>query len=171
MKTLKLLFGVLALAAFAVAQNGPAGPNVRLMSGSAAASAISCDSTSAGAVYTQTTAPPVTSVCQQITVGAYSWVGVPAIIACGATSGGTANCANTFVVTPKIYYDSATLASNASVITLSPGFTSTTTAVCTASDITTRANVVQCVVTNGTTLTITNTTGATDVISYIAVGY
>lgn len=97
--------------------------------------------------------------------------GIPIVIACGATSGATANCANTAVgATSQVYYGAATLASNASVITISPGFTSSSTYQCVANDQTTRANPVQAVPTSATTFTITNTTGATDVIQWVCVG-
>lgn len=115
--------------------------------------------------------------------GAVSWTysglatstaapGTPYVSFCGATSGGTANCANTNPGSnAHIIGGTATLASNAQVVTFSPGFTSTSTYTCVANDVTTRANVVQCVPTSATTLTITNTTGATDAINWIAVGY
>jgi hypothetical protein len=96
--------------------------------------------------------------------------GVPVVIGCGATSGGTANCANTALgATAQVYFGKATLASNASVITISPGFTDTSY-VCIGQDTTTRANPVQIASTSATTFTVTNTTGASDVIFYICTG-
>lgn len=98
--------------------------------------------------------------------------GIPILIACGTTSGATANCANTNVgATAKIYFGKATLASNASTITLSPGFTSTSTFYCEGNDVTTRANPVQVVPASATTITITDTTGATDGIQWVCQGY
>jgi hypothetical protein len=98
--------------------------------------------------------------------------GVPVVIACGATSGATANCANTKTgTTAQVYFGQATLSSNASVITISPGFTSTATYYCEANDVTTRANPVQAVPTSATTFTITDTTGASDVIQWACQGY
>jgi len=97
--------------------------------------------------------------------------GVPIMIACGATTG-NANCANTNVgATAKFYFGNATLASNSAVITVSPGYTSASTYFCVANDVTTRANPAQAVPTSATTFTITNTTGASDVIQYICSGY
>lgn len=98
--------------------------------------------------------------------------GIPVVIACGATSGGTANCANTATGhTAQVYGGVATLASNASVITISPGFTATGDYSCVGNDVTTRANPVQVVPTSATSFTITNTTGASDVVNWVCVGY
>ena len=97
--------------------------------------------------------------------------GVPVVIACGATTG-TAACANTATgATANVTFGKATLASNTATITLTPGYTSTSTFYCVANDITTRANPVQAVPASATTFTITNTTGASDVIQWICVGY
>ncbi len=96
--------------------------------------------------------------------------GIPVVIGCGATSGANVNCANTALgATVRSYFGKATLASNSSVITFSPGFTDTTY-VCLANDTTTRANPVQVASTSATTATITNTTGASDVIFYACFG-
>lgn len=96
--------------------------------------------------------------------------GLPVVIACGATSGSSA-CANTAVgATSNITFGKATLASNVATITLTPGYTSTSTYFCVANDVTTRANPVQAVPASATTFTITNTTGASDVIQWICVG-
>jgi hypothetical protein len=98
--------------------------------------------------------------------------GIPLVIGCGATSTGTANCGNTATGgTAHIFSGQATLASNAQVITFGTAFTSTATYACVANDVTTRANVVQMVSTSASTATITNTTGATDAINWICVGY
>jgi len=98
--------------------------------------------------------------------------GLPFVSFCGATSGATANCANTNPgVGAHVIGGSATLASNASVITFAPGYTSTSTFTCVGNDITTRANPVQVALTSATSVTITNTTGATDVIQWVCVGY
>lgn len=97
--------------------------------------------------------------------------GLPVVIACGATTG-SASCANTNVgATSQIYFGAATLASNSAVITLSPGYTSTSTFFCVGNDKTTRANPVDIASTSATTITITNTTGASDLIYYHCVGY
>lgn len=98
--------------------------------------------------------------------------GTPYVSFCGATTGGAANCANTNPGTnAHVIGGSATLAANAQVVTFAPAYTSTATYTCVANDITTRANVVQAVPTTAATMTITNTTGATDVIQWVCVGY
>ncbi len=105
---------------------------------------------------------------------ASQWVrtGAPgSVLFCGATSGATATCSSATGQAARVIAGSATLASNASVITFSPGFTGTATYSCTANDVTTRANVVQAVPTSATTMTITNTTGASDVVQWICAGY
>lgn len=138
---------------------------------------VGAGTTGTGAVVLQTaptiTAPVIATVTNTGTVTLpTSTGGVPIVIACGATSGATATCANTAVgATSKVYFGSATLASNASVITISPGYTSSSTYFCVGQDVTTRANPVQVVSTSATTFTITNTTGATDVVQYQCVGY
>lgn len=100
--------------------------------------------------------------------------GLPSSLFCGATSG-SANCGNTNTLnTAKVYGGVATLAANTATITFNAtngGFTSSSTFTCVANDITTRANPVQMVPASGTTATITNTTGATDVINWICIGY
>ncbi len=90
---------------------------------------------------------------------------------CGATTG-TTTCPNTSVGTPRWLGGVATLASNSAVISgISPAFTATTTFSCVGNDITTRANPVQVISTSTTSITITNTTGASDVINWVCVGY
>jgi hypothetical protein len=91
---------------------------------------------------------------------------------CGATSG-NASCANTATGgTARTIGGIATLSSNTAVISsISPVFTSTSTFTCVADDITTRANPVQVANTSTSSITITNTTGASDVISWVCYGY
>lgn len=91
---------------------------------------------------------------------------------CGSTSGNAA-CANTATGgTARVIGGIATLASNAAVISsLVPTFTSTATYTCVANDLTTRANPVQVANTSSSSITITNTTGASDVINWLCVGY
>lgn len=132
-------------------------------------------STGTGASVLQTSPTIITPVIATITnTGTVTLPtttgGLPVVIACGSTTTGTANCANTAVgATGQIYFGKATLASNTQVITISPGF-SDTTFVCIGQDATTRANPVQIASTSATTFTITNTTGASDVIFYQCVG-
>ena len=95
--------------------------------------------------------------------------GIPIVIACGAT---TTTCANTNTGhTAQVYFGATTLASNTRTVTLSPGFTATADAYCVGNDVTTRANPVQVVPASASTITITNTTGATDVIQWVCVGF
>lgn len=90
---------------------------------------------------------------------------------CGATSG-TTTCPNTATGgTARVIGGIATLASNTAVISaISPAFTSTSTFSCVGNDITTRANPVQVVQTSSSSITITNTTGASDVINWFCYG-
>lgn len=97
--------------------------------------------------------------------------GAPVVLDCGSTTTGTATCtAAAAAVTTKVYAGVATLASNAQVITLPVAFAATTSFQCVGNDITTRANPVQVISTSASTITITNTTGASDVINWICVG-
>ena len=89
---------------------------------------------------------------------------------CGATTG-AATCSTATGITARTIGGVATLASNSAVITFTTGFTATTTYSCVANDVTTRANVVQMVPTSATSATITNTTGASDVVNWICSGY
>lgn len=98
---------------------------------------------------------------------------IPVMINCGPTTG-TTTCANTASAsgTVRVLYGVATLASNTAVISgISPAFAATTSFSCTGNDITTRANPVQVISTSTSSITITNTTGAADVINYVCVGY
>jgi hypothetical protein len=110
---------------------------------------------------------------QQLNAGANGIpTGIPVTYSCGATTG-TATCANTSGgSTARTIFGIATLASNSAVISgISPAFTSTSTFACVANDLTTRANPVQVANTSTTSITITNTTGASDVINWSCVGY
>lgn len=98
---------------------------------------------------------------------------IPYVINCGSTGSGNQTCANAAVNNKmKIFTGQSTLSSNSAIITFpaSTAFTSTTSYSCVANDVTTRANPVQMVPTNGTSATITNTTGATDVIQWMCSG-
>lgn len=133
-------------------------------------------STGTGASVLQTSPTIITPVIATITnTGTVTLPtttgGLPVVIACGSTTTGTANCANTAVgATGQIYFGKATLASNTQTITLSPGYTSSSTFYCVGNDVTTRANPVQVVPASATTVTVTNTTGASDVVQWICVG-
>lgn len=99
-------------------------------------------------------------------------LGLPAVYSCGTVAAAGA-CANTAPTKASHAITGiATLASNTSTITgIAPAFTSSSTYFCVANDITTRANPVQAVPASGSTVTFTNTTGATDNISFVCIGY
>lgn len=99
--------------------------------------------------------------------------GLPVTLDCGSTGSGNQTCtAAAATVLTKIIVGHSTLSSNAAVVTFpnSLAFTSNTSYECLANDITTRANVVQMLTTSSTTATITNTTGASDVVSWMCIG-
>ena len=98
--------------------------------------------------------------------------GITAAYFCGTTTGNAA-CSNTATGgTARVIGGIATLASNTAVISgISPAFTSTSSYACVANDLTTRANPVQVENTSTSSITITNTTGASDVINWICVGF
>ena len=98
--------------------------------------------------------------------------GVPVLYGCGATSG-NATCANTSGgATARVITGLATLASSSAVISgISPAFTGTTTFSCTSNDQTTVGNPTKVVNTSSSSITITNTTGASDVVAYVCIGY
>lgn len=97
--------------------------------------------------------------------------GVPVALNCGATGSGNQTCAPTAATAlTKVYAGSSTMSSNAAIITFPVAFAATTSYQCVANDITTRANPVQMLSTSTATATITNTTGASDVINWICVG-
>lgn len=98
--------------------------------------------------------------------------GVPVVLDCGATGSGNQTCAPVAATAAtKVYAGSSTLSSNSAVITFPTAFAATSSYQCVADDITTRANPVQMLSTSAATATITNTTGASDVINWICVGY
>jgi hypothetical protein len=97
--------------------------------------------------------------------------GLPVVFSCGSTGSGNQTCSPAAAnAKTQIYNGQSTLAANAAVITFPNTFTSTTSYFCVANDVTTRANPVQMIPASATTATITNTTGATDVIQWICVG-
>lgn len=97
--------------------------------------------------------------------------GVPVMFDCASTGSGNQTCSPTAAAaTTKIYSGKSTLAANAAVITFPVAFTATTNYSCVANDVTTRGNPVQMVPTTAATATITNTTGATDVIQWLCIG-
>lgn len=98
---------------------------------------------------------------------------IPSIYNCGASLAAAGACPNTTAgaATFHIVVGTFLLAGNTSTVTgISPAFTSSTSWNCVANDITTRANPVQAIPGSGSTVVITNTTGATDLISMICAG-
>lgn len=92
------------------------------------------------------------------------------VYSCGNTGSGNQTCAPAQGVRYQTYVGESTLAANTATITFPAAYTSTTSYFCVANDVTTRANPVQMVPASTTTATITNTTGATDVIQWICTG-
>jgi hypothetical protein len=90
---------------------------------------------------------------------------------CGNALAANGACGNTTGFPFHVMVGTYVLSGSTSTITgISPAFTSTTSYNCVANDITTRANPVQAVPASGSSVTITNTTGATDTISMICAG-
>jgi hypothetical protein len=97
--------------------------------------------------------------------------GLGSFFSCGSTGTGNQTCAPaTASGLSHVYQGQSTLSSNAATITFPATFTSTTSFMCVANDITTRANPVQMIPASAATATITNTTGASDVIQWICIG-
>ena len=97
--------------------------------------------------------------------------GLGPVLNCGNTGSGNQTCSIVAANGKQQIYDGeSTLSGNSATITFPNTFTSTTSYFCVANDVTTRANPVQMVPASGTTATITNTTGASDVIQWICVG-
>ena len=91
---------------------------------------------------------------------------------CGTTVGNQACSNQTNGGTVRTIGGIATLSSNSAVISgISPAWTGTATYACTAVDQTTRANVVNVANTSTSSITITGTGGASDVITWNCVGY
>jgi hypothetical protein len=106
-----------------------------------------------------------------VVVGATNPVSFTGGFSCGASLAAAGTCANTSGATYKVLSGTYLLAGNTSTIVgILPAFTSSTSFNCVANDITTRANVVQAIPASGTSVVITNTTGATDLISMICAG-
>lgn len=122
-------------------------------------------------VQTFSSAPVVATVTNTGTLTLPSATGgLPTTLYCGSTGTGNQTCSATAAAaTTKVYAGHSTLSSNAAVITWPVAFASTTYD-CVANDITTRANPVQMISTSTLTATITNTTGASDVINWVCVG-
>lgn len=118
------------------------------------------------------TAPVISSISNTGTLTLpNATASVPVLFDCGTTGSGSQTCTPAAAAaTTKVYAGHSTLAASAATITFSVGFTSATSYECVANDVTTRANVVQMVPASATTATITNTTGATDVIQWICAG-
>lgn len=97
--------------------------------------------------------------------------GLSPVLSCGSTGTGNQTCSPAAATgKTQIYVGESTLSSNAATITFPNTFTSSTSYFCVANDVTTRANPVQMIPASGTTATITNTTGASDVIQWTCLG-
>lgn len=119
------------------------------------------------------TAPVVSTITNTGTLTLPSATGgVPVLLDCGSTGSGNQTCSpGAATAATKIFSGHSTLSSNAAVITFPVAFAANTSYQCVANDITTRANVVQMISTSTNTATITNTTGASDVINWLCMGY
>lgn len=97
---------------------------------------------------------------------------LPTGYSCGNALAAGGVCANTAQGgTFHVVFGSGVLSGSTSTITgISPAFTSTTSYWCLGNDTTTRANPVQVVAASASSITITNTTGGTDTISFICFG-
>lgn len=98
--------------------------------------------------------------------------GIPGAYFCGPTSG-AATCPNLWTsTTARVIGGLATLASNSAVISgISPAFTSTTSFSCTSNDQTTVGNPTKVLNTSTSSITVSNTTGASDTVAWICIGY
>lgn len=96
---------------------------------------------------------------------------VPMFESCGASLAAAGACPNTAEnANFHITHGTFLLSGSTSTVTGITAYTSSTSWNCVANDITTRANPVQAIPGSTTTLVITNTTGATDLISVICAG-
>lgn len=168
MKTLKTLLISASLLLFSgniYAQNVAGGT----ISGTTVAATNTTNQVVLGTTNTVTISSPAPA--SSVTVTLPNTAGaLPLVLYCGSTGSGNQTCSPAAAAaTTKLYAGHSTLSSNAAIITFSPAFASTTYD-CVANDITTRANVVQMLSTSSSTATITNTTGASDVINWVCVG-
>lgn len=123
--------------------------------------------------YVETSATVITAITYPsvITDTSFLSVGLPTY-SCGASLAAAGACANTFLGNSfHVVTGSFLLAGNTSTVTgIAPAFTSATSWWCVANDVTTRANPVQAIPGSGSTVVITNTTGATDLIQMVCMG-
>jgi hypothetical protein len=135
--------------------------------GSAVGQAIFNNATSG----TITLAPPTGALGSITDTLAVYAGGLVPVFSCGATGTGNQTCSPSAANgKQQIYVGSSTLSGSTATITFPNTFTSTSTFFCTANDVTTRTNPVQMVPASGTTATITDTTGASDVIQWMCAG-
>lgn len=114
-------------------------------------------------------APSASIVLTGPNVGPSNAASMPTAFNCGSTGSGNQTCSPAAVGGAyHIISGHSTLSANAAVITFPAGttFTSSSTYACSATDETTVTNPVKAVTTSGSTMTLTNTTGATDVIGW-----
>lgn len=168
MKTLKTLLisaSLLLLTGNIYAQNVAGGT----VSGTTVAATNTTNQVVLGTTNTVTLSSPAPASSVTVTLPSATG-GVPLLLYCGSTGTGNQTCSPAAAAaTTKMYAGHSTLSSNAAIITFPTVFASTTYD-CVANDITTRANVVQMISTSASTATITNTTGASDVINWVCIG-
>lgn len=176
MKTIKMLLVFLGLAALACAQ-GPAGPNLTVKSGTAAATTLPCsDSVNVGAIYTQIINPPVTSICEQtgsatLGQGAYAWV--PVGIFTATSCGSSATCASptTFSQPLKLVTGTIAMSSGTTVgVSGLPAFSSATSYSCSVSNANGHAYTSGVEITSATAFTIISGTSNSDTWIYSCLG-
>ncbi len=118
-------------------------------------------------------APAASTVLTGPNIGPSNAASIPAAYNCGSTGSGNQTCSP--AAAGGVYHvisGQSTLSSNAAVITFPAGmvFTSTTSFACTATDQTTVTNPVKAVPSAANTMTLTDTTGASDVIGWVCAG-
>lgn len=115
-------------------------------------------------VTTISAAAPASSITVQFPNVAGS---IPTAFDCGSTGSGNQTCSPAAASgNYHAYSGRSTLSGSTATITFPIAFGASTSFTCVANDVTTRANPVQMVPASTTTATITNTTGASDVIQW-----
>lgn len=118
-------------------------------------------------------APAASTTLTLPNIGPSNAGSMPAIYNCGSTGSGNQTCTPAAVGGAyHVISGQSTLSANNAVITFPAGtvFTSTTSFACSATDQTTVTNPVKAVPSAANTVTLTDTTGATDVIGWICAG-
>lgn len=118
-------------------------------------------------------APAASTVLTGPNIGPSNAASIPTSFNCGSTGSGNQTCSPT--AAGGAYHTisgQSTLSGNNAIITFPAGmvFTSTTSFACAATDQTTVTNPVKAVPSAANTMTLTDTTGATDVIGWVCSG-